>query len=192
MVPLSPSPLWPVARCNCGIPRSETLHFEVGKPPRGRERPPFARLLARQNAGRRYGVTPGHVGEIVGVLFPDPRPPSCKVQKLDDLHAALTCNSPSRTGRECKPRWEKLRLQQLSDAQRGIVRSGSDRNWPLTPPENYFSRARLFSQFWGRLGKSKDGPPEPAVFLDVRFPGTRSRTFSANCKVNCAALSGLC
>jgi len=101
MVPLSLLPLCPLDCCNYSCANTSIRRGRCLLS--GRERPPFSRLFARQNALRRYGVAPGDDGEIVGVLFRDPSSPSSKCNS-DDLDAALTCDSPPRACRERKTR----------------------------------------------------------------------------------------
>jgi len=124
-----PPPLCPLNCCN-----SPCTNTSIRGPRclfSGREWPgatPFSRLFARQNAVRRYGVAPGHDGEIAGRPLPRSFFPIIQVQ-FDDLDAALTCDFPSRTCREGKTRLGKVRLKQLSmHAPQADLRSDSDRN----------------------------------------------------------------
>jgi hypothetical protein len=149
-------------------------------PIQGRERPPFSRLFARQSAVRRYGVAPGHDGEIAGRPLRDPSSPSSKCNSTTwmPLLAAILHLGHAARGRHD---WGKLRLNQPSRrAPQANLRSDSDRNWPLIPPETISSGSGLFLNFGA--DQVREGWSTRTGCLSRReVLGIRSRTFSANC-----------
>ena len=121
-----PPPLCPLNCCN-----SPCTNTSIRGPRcllSGQERPPLSRLFARQSAVRRYGVAPGHDGEIAGRPLRDPSSPSSKCNSTTwmPLLAAIL-----RLGHAASARHDggKVRLKQLSThAPQANLRSDSDRN----------------------------------------------------------------